>query len=334
MIRKFVFSLLLILLATKPIFAQGTTLNVAFFYSPTCPHCHTVFQEILPPLMAEYGEQLNVIQVDVTHPDGQALYQEAIRTFNISSERRGVPTMVVNNTVLVGQDEVAAQLPMLLAQGAEAGGIAAPAIEGLRSISADTVSTGTGNALTFLTLLGLFGALGIVGVRYVKLRPIRWKEIRPKTTPIIPILIAIGLTIAGYLTVVALTQSDAVCGAVGDCNAVQASQFSKLFGIPVALLGFLTYALLLGLWAWQRYMPQKRGDVGQIGVLAVTTVGVLFSIYLMSVSLFVIQATCLWCVGSALTLTALLLIEGFTLLREPEQKTRPRTKRGFRRRTV
>lgn len=333
MTRKLIFSLLLILLAIKPTFAQDATLNVAFFYSPTCPHCHTVFQEVLPPLEAEYGEQLNVIQVDVTHPDGQALYQEAIRTFNISNDRRGVPTMIVNNTILVGQDEVAEQLPILLANGVTAGGIATPAIEGLRPISADTVSTGTGNALTFLTLVSLLSALGVVAVRYAKVRPVQW-GIRPKTIPIIPILATIGVLIAGYLSIVALTQSDAVCGAVGDCNAVQASQFATLLGVPVAVLGFLTYALVLGLWAWQRFLLQKRGDVAQIGLAAITIVGVLFSIYLMAVSLFVIQATCLWCVGSALTMTALLLAVGFTVLEKHHEKAPLKRKRGYRGRAV
>ena len=56
----------------------------------------------------------------------------------------------------------------------------------------------------------------------------------------------IGLAVAGYLTYVETQAVAAVCGPVGDCNAVQTSSYSKLFGlIPVGLIGMAGYVAIL-----------------------------------------------------------------------------------------
>ena len=70
------------------------------FYSPNCGHCHLVITELLPPLVEQYGEQLSIVGVDVTQPDGQALFLAALQHFNLESG--GVPFLVVGDTYLVG----------------------------------------------------------------------------------------------------------------------------------------------------------------------------------------------------------------------------------------
>jgi uncharacterized membrane protein len=83
---------LLILLGGRalPVEAQDPTVRAVLFYSPSCPHCHKVISEDLPPLLEKYGERLQIVGVDTTQPGGQALYQAAIERFSISEERRGV----------------------------------------------------------------------------------------------------------------------------------------------------------------------------------------------------------------------------------------------------
>jgi len=80
------------------------------FYSPTCPHCHEVIQNMLIPMLEEYGDRLLVIGVDTTQENGGFLYHNAIEHFQIPEERRGVPTLIVNETVLVGSGEIPAPL--------------------------------------------------------------------------------------------------------------------------------------------------------------------------------------------------------------------------------
>ena len=56
---------------------------------------------------------------------------------------------------------------------------------------------------------------------------------------------SIGLGVAAYLTYVHYEGIKPVCGLGGDCEKVQTSEWSKLAGVPVALLGLLGYAAIL-----------------------------------------------------------------------------------------
>ena len=56
----------------------------------------------------------------------------------------------------------------------------------------------------------------------------------------------VGLAIALYLTVVHYSGAEAFCGIGHACVTVQRSAYSELAGVPVALLGVLTYGALLG----------------------------------------------------------------------------------------
>ncbi|MFZ5818679.1 MAG: vitamin K epoxide reductase family protein [Chloroflexota bacterium] len=125
--------LLSLLSMPAPVHAQGSdpVVRAVLFYSPTCPHCAQVIQQDLPPLFDQYGAQLEIIGVDISQPNGQALYMEAIDTFQIPQERLGVPTLVVDDVVLVGSVEIPTQFPPLVAQYLAQGGVDWPAIPSL-----------------------------------------------------------------------------------------------------------------------------------------------------------------------------------------------------------
>src|SRR3989304_2594241 len=54
--------------AAAPPPQAGAVVRAVFFYSPTCGHCQYVITEVFPPLFEEYGDQLEIIGVDVTNP--------------------------------------------------------------------------------------------------------------------------------------------------------------------------------------------------------------------------------------------------------------------------
>jgi hypothetical protein len=110
---------------------EKPVVHAVLFYSPTCPHCHTVITEVLPPLQEKYGDQLQIGGADTSTPEGQALYQAAREHFQIPDERRGVPTLIIGDVVLVGGAEIPDQLPSLIKEGLDAGGVDWPAIPGL-----------------------------------------------------------------------------------------------------------------------------------------------------------------------------------------------------------
>ena len=79
-------------------------MRAVLFYSPTCGHCHQVMTQDLPPLVEKYGQQLDIIGIDVTQPAGQTLFQSVIQHFNLT--QAGVPTLVIDKVVLVGSVEI------------------------------------------------------------------------------------------------------------------------------------------------------------------------------------------------------------------------------------
>jgi uncharacterized membrane protein len=104
------------------------------FYSPTCGHCHQVITQDLPPLFETYGDQFEVMGVDVSQPEGNDLYQAAVEQFNIDS--LGVPLLIIGDTVLVGSVDIPQQLPGLIEQHLAQGGGDWPDIPGLSDILA------------------------------------------------------------------------------------------------------------------------------------------------------------------------------------------------------
>jgi uncharacterized membrane protein len=123
----------LYLFPTTLVHAQSSepVVHAVLFYSPSCPHCHQVINEDLPPLFEKYGTKLNIIGVDVSQPAGQTLYQAAIQHFSIPENRLGVPTLVIDDTVMVGSLEIPEQFPGLIEQYLALGGVDWPDIPGL-----------------------------------------------------------------------------------------------------------------------------------------------------------------------------------------------------------
>lgn len=126
---------------------------------------------------------------------------------------------------------------------------------------------------------------------------------------LIPALTLVGLVVALYLTYVETTDTQAVCGPVGDCNEVQASPFARLFGVlPVGLLGAIGYVALVAAWVAGRFGKGFWSQLAPFAILGMALFGVLFSIYLTYLELFIIRAVCIWCVTSAVIMAALLAL--------------------------
>ena len=306
------------------------------FYSPTCGHCHKVMEEDLPPLLDHYGSKFVLFTVDVSSLEGNTLFRQAIERYQVQPERRGVPMVIVGDTVLVGSFEIPQQLPGIIAAGLAAGGIAWPDIPGLQeSISQfgviDEGEQGfwetfnqdrTANILAVTVLAGMFLSVIWIGYTFVKSSPVAsvsWPDW------IIPVLSVIGLSVAAYLSYIEITQTEAICGPVGNCNAVQSSPYARLFGlIPIGVLGLIGYLAILGTWLFRSLGPQERRRSADILTWGLALAGTLFSIYLTFLEPFVIGATCIWCITSAVILTMLLWASSAPALSSLRIKANPR----------
>ena len=123
------------------------------------------------------------------------------------------------------------------------------------------------------------------------------------------VLSTIGLAVAIYLTYVHYSGHPPVCTAGGSCLKVQTSVYSKLAGVPVALMGLIGYiAILASLLA-----PET--ETTRFATLAFTIGGFGFSAYLSYRELFSIHAVCEWCASSAGIMTILMLLAIWRFLR-------------------
>jgi uncharacterized membrane protein len=123
------------------------------------------------------------------------------------------------------------------------------------------------------------------------------------------ILSLLGIGVAGYLTYVHYGDISPICaGGSGGCEKVKASDQSKLAGIPVALLGLLSYITLL-------VLNFLRGELFRTAAALVAIIGFGFSVYLTIESVTVIEATCQWCLASLAVMTLMAIVTTTRLVR-------------------
>ena len=125
-------------------------------------------------------------------------------------------------------------------------------------------------------------------------------------------LAGLGVLLTGYLTLVAwLGEQPAYCGADSECDLVQSSRWSTLFGMPMSLWGLLTYALLAGS-AWRL----RSRPAAWRATLLFACIGAGVSWFLTLVSVFQIEATCGYCLASFVLMNVLLVL---AVLRRPSR---------------
>jgi uncharacterized membrane protein len=120
------------------------------------------------------------------------------------------------------------------------------------------------------------------------------------------VLAAIGMALSGYLTFTAWVGKDvAFCTEGAGCDVVLNSRWSTLFGMPTSFWGFLTYALLAAV-AWNRHADNQWRWSWVISLF-----GLLYSLYLTSISFFVLRAACQYCLTSLSIMAAIFIMTAF-----------------------
>ncbi len=329
--KKLPLLLIALLLALSNIHtAQAQTpaapvVRAVMFWMAGCKHCEETISITLPPLHEKYGPQfdLTLIQIyDLQEID--ALYALAA-SYGIEQKYVGVPFLVIADQPLVGSQQIRLQLPDLIDENLASGGVELsdrPEILPLLALTARPASSqpvspsekpvepqsprSNGFTLAAIVLAGT-----ILALLYALLKLIRGRfTARSRLASwFIPFLSLVGLAIALYLAYIEMTLSQAFCGPIGDCNIVQASPYASLFGIlPIGLLGVFGYFVILAAW-WLGRQPWKLlARQMPLALFGLALFGTLFSAYLTYLELFVIDAVCLWCLGSAVIQTSLLLL--------------------------
>jgi uncharacterized membrane protein len=132
----------------------------------------------------------------------------------------------------------------------------------------------------------------------------------------IALLALIGFCIALYLWFYKIGIIGKLqCGS-GSCEYVQTSRYGALFGVPVAFYGVVGYAVIfaVAIAGLQPSQLVRRWPTTALALLSAG--GLLFTLYLTGIELFVLHAICRWCVGSAVVMTGIAAVAVVGALRD------------------
>lgn len=104
-----------------------------FFYGGTCPHCHNVIEDYLPTVYAKYGDQVQSRYVEIYNDvENNRAMRGLLLKLDVPPERQGaVPALVIGDKVLVGGNEIPAQLEGYIDEYLAQGGVDYPSLENL-----------------------------------------------------------------------------------------------------------------------------------------------------------------------------------------------------------
>lgn len=108
-----------------------------------------------------------------------------------------------------------------------------------------------------------------------------------------------GFSLAYYIFHKKHKKQPLVCPLQSKCELVTHSDYSKIFGIPVEILGMLYYASVVVLHVVALAAPSVINFGMVRASLILSAAAFLFSLYLVSIQAFVLKQWCTWCLFSA-----------------------------------
>lgn len=122
----------------------------------------------------------------------------------------------------------------------------------------------------------------------------------------------VGFIDATYLTATHYMEAPPGCGEGGGCGEVTSSEYSTLFGLPIALFGLLYYLSVIFLSLL--WFDREPGFLPRV-MVAWTAPAVLMSSWLVYLMLFVIESICWYCMASAASSTLIFITSALMFLR-------------------
>lgn len=126
----------------------------------------------------------------------------------------------------------------------------------------------------------------------------------------------IGLLVSIYMTVFKITNNINMCIGSHGCSVVNASRYSEVNGIPVAVIGVAGYAALLAVLLLER-KPGFFKQNGSMIFFGLALTGFLFNVYLIFVEIALIKAYCPFCITSQTAMTLVFVLSVIRLIRQP-----------------
>jgi uncharacterized membrane protein len=102
-----------------------------------------------------------------------------------------------------------------------------------------------------------------------------------------------------------------------DCAGVAKSKYSELFGFPNMILGLMYYPVVIaffGILLFKVKLPKWM----VWAMLIPTALGLVFSLILLYMSLFLVFKVCIYCLGSTISGTMIFILYNLYLIQNPE----------------
>jgi thiol-disulfide isomerase/thioredoxin len=100
--------------------------RVIMFWMESCGHCHHIITNVLPPLQEQYGDQLEILLVELTTREEVDMLYQIAGDHGMDPGMVGVPFLIIGEDILVGSVEIPEKLPGLVEQYLSAGGVDYP----------------------------------------------------------------------------------------------------------------------------------------------------------------------------------------------------------------
>ena len=131
------------------------------------------------------------------------------------------------------------------------------------------------------------------------------------------VLAILGLLVSIYMTVYKLTSNDSMCIGSGDCKTVNASRYSEVNGIPVAVIGVIGYLAILVVLYFEKRNPFFKQN-GTLMIFGMALTGFIFTVWLIYVEIALLKALCPFCLTSQAAMTLIFIIAVMRLIKQPQ----------------
>lgn len=102
-----------------------------YFYSNSCVHCIAILEEVIKPLEIKYPGQIDIRLLEIGDPNYYRAMISAESFYGVKPEDRGLPTMLIKDQILIGEEKNRQVIPTLVEAAITGDPIDFPVIAGL-----------------------------------------------------------------------------------------------------------------------------------------------------------------------------------------------------------
>ena len=128
-------------------------------------------------------------------------------------------------------------------------------------------------------------------------------------------LVILGLLVSIYMTIFKITSNENMCVGSKDCSIVNASRYSEINNIPVAVIGVGGYTALLAILLLERRTGFIRQNATML-FFTLSLIGFFFTAYLIFVEIVLIKAYCPFCITSQVAMTLIFILSVIRLIKQ------------------